>query len=89
MFFSSEPSKLNEKPAKKCEISCKNVLDCNYVEFTNDFTFPTDGKINKDVVDFWNSIDAKVITKITSSSDIQVKQIARSSSNYQVIADIF
>ncbi|CAO1420886.1 unnamed protein product [Diamesa serratosioi] len=37
-----KPSKLNDKPAKKCEMSSENVLDCNYVEFTNDFTFPTD-----------------------------------------------
>lgn len=68
-------------------MSKENILDCNYVEFTNDFTFPNDGKINKDVVDFWNAIDAKVVTKITSRSNIEVKQI-RSSSNHHVHADI-
>ena len=88
MISFSEPSKLNGKPAKKCEISSENVLDCNYVEFTNDFTYPSDGKINKDVVDFWNSIDSRVVTKVTSRSNIQVKQITRSSSNHQVLAEI-
>ncbi|CAO1422540.1 unnamed protein product [Diamesa tonsa] len=86
--INGEPSKLNNKPAKKCEMSKDNILDCNYVEFTNDFTFPTDGKIDKDVIDFWNSIDSKVTTKITSRSNIQVKQITRSSSNHHVHADI-
>lgn len=67
-------------------MSTDNILDCNYVEFTNDFTFPTTGEINKEVVDFWNTIDPKLITKITSRSNIQVKQIIRSISNHHVQA---